>query len=180
MARHTPEELDNLRDAILERFDDVLDDLLLEYDQREMLEEFLSMLKMSSLLEIEEVLHTFPHGKIYLMGDSAVKEKDLIGISESLGISKDRIVRVQFNDTVNFDYSIFENNPKIGAVMFGPMPHKTEGCGDYSSVIARMEDHREMYPRVIRLMANGVLKITKTNFKSELKNLLDSGLLVAA
>ena len=61
MARHTPEELDNLRDAILERFDDVLDDLLLEYDQREMLGEFLSMLKMSSLLEIEEVLHTFPH-----------------------------------------------------------------------------------------------------------------------
>ena len=114
------------------------------------------------------------------MGDSAVKEKDLIGISESLGISKDRIVRVQFNDTVNFDYSIFENNPKIGAVMFGPMPHKTEGCGDHSSVITRMEGHREIYPHVIRLMANGVLKITKTNFKAELKNLLDSGLLVAA
>ena len=58
------------------------------------------------------------------------------------------------------------------------MPHSTYGKDEFSSVIARMEN-TEGYPLVRRAIANGGLKITKTNIKQILQEELDSGFLAA-
>ena len=58
------------------------------------------------------------------------------------------------------------------------MPHSTQGTNDYSSVIARMESSDE-FPKVVRAMNNGELKITKSNVKAILTKEKSSGFIAA-
>ena len=69
-------------------------------------------------------------------------------------------------------------NNKYRLIIVGPMPHSTYGKDEFSSAIARMEN-TEGFPLVRRAIANGGLKITKTNIKQILQEELESGFLAA-
>lgn len=115
---------------------------------------------------------TEKNGKIVVIGASEVKESVLRGIVKSLDLDKDRFeFCLDYDKTKTYQYSKLRYNPDYRLVLFGPVPHSTTGKNDSSSVIAEMKNH-EGYPRVEVLSSNNALKITKTNFRSALRQLL--------
>ena len=62
--------------------------------------------------------------------------------------------------------------PQYRVVLFGPTPHSGHGKGDSGSIISEIEKG-EAYPRVERLTSGQELKITKSNFREKLKQLMD-------
>ena len=173
------EELLDLQEEILARLPEEITAILVKLNANGRLEELLYLIDMGDLVEGDEPLETWPEGKVVVFGDSQARPKDLYGIAKDLGISRDRIEFVDHDESKRYDYRRLEYNHSVVAVMFGAVPHSTPGKGSDSSVIARMERKRDVFPRVVRLSANGSLKITKTNFRESLETLIDSGLLTA-
>lgn len=179
MDRLTNEELLDLQEEIMERLPESITSVLVTLNTNGRLEELLHLIGMDDLAEGQELLETWADGKVVVFGDAQAKPKDLFGVAKTLGISKDRIEFVDHDESIRYDYRKLEYNHAIVAVMFGAIPHSTSGTGGDSSVIARMERLKDVYPRVIRLSANGALKITKTNFRQCLSELIERGLLEA-
>lgn len=177
MDRLATEELLDLQEEILERLPECISAVLVTLNMNGRLEELLRMIGMDDLVDGAEQLEAWPEGKIVVFGDAQARPKDLYGVAKSLGVAKDRVVFVGHDDSVRFDYRTLEYNHAVVAVMFGSIPHSTRGKGADSSVIVRMERQRDVYPRVIRLWANGKLKITKTNFRDNVKSLITQGVL---
>lgn len=112
---------------------------------------------------------TCKEGKIVVIGDSQVKERDLLGIVKNLGLDRDRFefcLDYDAIETFNFKKMQWDINYRL--VIVGPMPHSTTGKGNSRSTISEMEKPDNGYPKVIRLGTNE-LKITKTNFKQALQ-----------
>ncbi len=117
-------------------------------------------------------VETYKNGKIVVIGESEIKEDLLKGIAKSLGIDKNRFeFCLSYKGAKSFNYSKMRYNPNYRAIVFGPIPHKTQGTGDYASTIANVENS-DGYPRVVRLTSNNQLKITKTNFRAALEDLI--------
>lgn len=173
------EELLELQEEILTRLPEEITAVLVRLNANGRLEEFLHLIGMGDLAEGNEPLETWPEGKVVVFGDARARPKDLCGVAKELGISRDRIVFVEHDESVRYDFRKLEYNHNIVAVMFGAVPHSTSGKGSDGSVIARMERMRDVFPKVIRLTANGSLKVTKTNFRENLESLISAGFLVA-
>lgn len=123
--------------------------------------------------------HTFPSGKIVVLGGSECPENRLLGVAKELGLDKKRFeFCLDYEDTVRYDYRSLQYQAQYRVILAGPIPHKTSGTGEYASLISKLE-HEPGFPKVIRLTANQALKITKSNFKAALEELLDTGYLVA-
>ena len=161
----------------MSRLPEEITSILAKLNSNERLEDLLYLMEMGDLAEGDEPLETWPEGKIVVFGDSQARPKDLYGIAKDLRITRDRIEFVDHDESKRYDYRNLEYNHSVIAVMFGAVPHSTTGKGSDSSVIARMERKRDVFPRVIRLSANGSLKVTKTNFKEGLESLIDAGLI---
>ena len=159
-----------------------LGSILAILNQSERLGELLRLLDMEDLVgegDGEPELETYPTGSIVIIGDTAAKPKDLKGVAAALGISKDRLEFVSFDESKTYNYKRLEWNPTVCVVLFSANPHKSTGTHDASSTITYMESHRDMYPRVVRMEANSSLKLTKTGFRLKLEELMADGTLVA-
>ena len=131
------------------------------------------------LQEDDSCFYSYPSGKIVVLGGSECPENRLLGVAKELGFDKKRFeFCLDYDEVVKYDYRSIQYQPNYRVVLAGPMPHKTTGTGDYTSVITAMEKESG-YPRVERLTANQALKITKSNFKAKLMELLENGFLVA-
>ena len=112
-------------------------------------------------------------GKILVIGASEIKEKVLNGIITSLDLDKNRFeFCLDYEKSKTYQYSKLRYNPNYSAVIFGPVPHSSTGKKDSSSVIAEMKNN-EGYPNIKVLSGNSTVKITKTNFKKALIELID-------
>lgn len=125
-------------------------------------------------------LRTWPEGKILVVGAPQKMEKDLRGAAKDKGIAPNRLVFVAYDDATNYRFDDMEYQPTYCAILFGCVPHSARGRGGDASVIAHIERHRERYPECRRLTAGGKLKVTMTNFKEALGDLMDEGLVAAA
>ena len=111
-------------------------------------------------------------GKIVVIGASEVKENVLSGIVKTLGLEKDRFeFCLDYDKAKTYQYNKLRYNPDYRLVLFGPVPHSSTGKNDSSSVIAEMKNH-EGYPRVEVLSGNNAVKITKSNFRKTLSQLV--------
>ena len=70
----------------------------------------------------------------------------------------------------NYDFGNLRNSMTYSDVLVGPLPHKVEGIGSFSSFLAMVDSCPEEFPKVIRLEASNELKITKESFKNGLLN----------
>lgn len=173
-------QLFDLIDDIMQCIMDKLPGAVLKANQSGRLEELLQMLDMQDLLDSDEVLETYKTGRIVVIGYFDAKPKDLYGVAKNIGIEKERLELADLDSTHAFDYHALEYNPKVCAIMFGPIDHKTKGTGDSSSAIANCEKHRDRFATVYRLSANNALKITKTSFRNALEQGIDDGVIAAA
>lgn len=146
--------------------------------------DYLNSVDMSSLLPKEIVWdNEAKNGKIIIIGSSSVKEKDIMGLFKAKGFSKDRIVLyLGYEEFKRFHYEELQYSMDVRLILAGPMPHSTQGKGNYSSTIAMMEQ-TEGYPKVVRLGADSnqaSLKITKTNISRAIDEELKEHYIVAA
>lgn len=136
------------------------------------LENLLQQWGFDSLLKNDSVYETNKDGKIVVIGQTEVKINVLEGIIKSLNLDKNRFeFCLDYNDSKTFNYKKMQYSPNYRVVMFGPVPHSSVGKRDSSSVIAEMKN-KEGYPKVITLNDGNELKITKTNFRMALENLI--------
>ncbi len=141
-------------------------------NRTEDLEELLSGWGVSELLPQMTAYDTMKNGKIVVVGASEVKENVLNGIIKSLGLEKSRFeFCLDYEKAKTFPYKKLRYNPNYRVIIFGPVPHSSTGKNDSSSVIAEMKNH-EGYPRVEVLSGNHAVKITKSNFKESLTELI--------
>ena len=173
------EEILELECEILKELPETLERALIKANRSGYLDELLKYLDLSHLAEPTEKIETYKDGTILVIGDSQVSEKDLLGVAKSLGIAKSRFeFCLDYTAAQTYKYEKLRYASKYSAVLFGPVPHKTTGTAESSSLIVELEKkHREgTVPAVIvRLVANGDLKITKSSFKQALTTLLEEG-----
>jgi hypothetical protein len=176
------DQIMDLEDYIMDRLDDVLcrknadgslDRLLRELDMED---------AIAKLFGGPEPLKTWSNGKLLIVGCQEKMEDEIVGVSKGLGIARKRLEFVRYDDATNYNFKKLEYLPTYAAILVGASPHSTKGKGDSRSILSRMqylEEHREKYPTVVRLTAenlSGQLKITKTNFRSALSELMREGI----
>lgn len=131
------------------------------------------------LTEYEEEYPRYKSGMIVVLGSSAIKKEELIGICKSYGIDKTRLeFCLDYDAMVKYDFSKLCNTAKYSAVIIGPIPHSTCGKERFSSAITALERDRD-FPAVKRLVSGQKLKITKSNFKAAIEELLKEDIICA-
>jgi len=178
MEKLTREQINELEDEILVQLPDLLPFVLETANENGMLSELMDMLYLDHLLPNSFIAEALPTGKIIVFGDSAVKPDVLLGIAKSLGLEKDRLEFYDYEKAKTFQSSKLEYRSEYSAILIGPVPHKAKGTEGYSSLLTSLEDkHREniIPAHVVRLGAGEEMKITKTNFKEALIDLIDAG-----
>lgn len=163
-------ELSELASSILEAMPDMLLEAVTRANRTGQLEALLSLLGMSDFLGPSEVLDTYTTGKILVIGESAISAGELRSVAKKQGIDSDRFEFVlDYDDAKKYYYAKLQYNSNYRVVIFGPMPHSSNGKGDYSSTFARMQNERDVYPRVIQALNGNSPKITKSSFGAVIK-----------
>lgn len=144
------------------------------------LEDYLRKIGMERLVP-QQVSHewddSLPNGKIIVLGESAIKEREIIASITGQGISKDRIeLHLGYEEFKNYNFNRLQYNSTYRLILVGPLPHSTKDKEDCSSIIAKMEQD-DGYTRVVRLVSNEQLKMTKTNVKEAIRREIESGYL---
>ena len=138
------------------------------------LEEFLEMIGLRELLSPSKQFMAYKTGKIVVLGESEVKQDVLEIVGKKLGIDKRRFdFYLGYEEAAKFDSRIIQWNPNYSLILVGPLPHSGVSKGDYSSIIAAMENE-DGYPPLVRLGANS-LKITKSSFQAALIEAIENG-----
>ena len=135
---------------------------------------------LNEVLPCHNYFYSSPTGTIVVLGGSEVKEKHLRGVCKELGFTdKDRFeFHLDYDSLQKFRYQDLQWNDSYRAILVGPSPHKTSGTGEYASLISALE-HEQGFPKLIKLTTGQELKITKSNFKAALEELLYTGYLAA-
>ncbi len=155
----------------LEEVLDVIREKVMIANRTDELESLLVQWGFGNLLSTSNY-DTRKDGKILVIGDSEIKENVLDGIIKGLGLDKNRFeFCLGYDKPKTYQYSKLQYNPNYRLVIFGPVPHSSTGKNESGSVISEMTS-KEGYPRVEVLSSNHALKITKSNFKSKLQDLL--------
>lgn len=166
------DEIEGLYEQVIEKIREKM--FIYNRDENpESLNNYLLSIGMDSLLSTVCPYETYKSGKIVILGQTSIDKGSLYGIAQSLGIEKDRLeLCLDFESIEKYNFRKLRYEPKYRVVLVGPMPHSSHGAKNHSSAIAEMEQEPG-YPRVIRLTANQELKITKSNLKSNLQQLVD-------
>lgn len=168
-------ELSDLEEDIMNQFPDKVTAILSKLNRTDKLEEWLSMMDMSDLLKGNNTVESFKEGKIVVIGGTEVKENILLGIAKKLGLDKSRFeFCLDYKKIQKYDYKKLQHNPNYRVILVGPSPHSGRGKGTSSSTITAIEQGK-YYPPVIRLQGSNGLKITKTNFRETLEQLIEDG-----
>ena len=144
------------------------------------LEEYLRKIGMERFAP-QQISHewddSLPNGKIIVLGESSIKEREIIASITNQGISKDRIeLHLGYVEFKNYNFNRLQYNSAYRLILVGPLPHSTRDKDDYSSVIAKMEQE-DGYTKIVRLISNEQLKMTKTNIKEAIRRKIDLGYL---
>lgn len=165
-------ELDLLEENIMEKLPSKMVEILIKLNRENKIEDLLNLIGMRNLIEISQKTDSYKTGKIVIIGETPVKEKDLLGIANKLGLDKNRFeFCIEYEKAVKFEYKKMEYNPNYRMVLLGPIPHSCKNKGDYSSIITMLEQS-SAYPRTKRLSNGNMLKITKSGFKNTLQELI--------
>lgn len=116
-------------------------------------------------------------GDIIVLGDPRVEVRHLQGVAKDIGIAKERIRFLDFDEAQKCDISIWQYSQTIAAILCGPLPHKGTGMGDVSSMVVALETG-EGFPPVKRLQCSTGLKLTKSSFRTALCELLADGIIL--
>lgn len=169
--------LSEIEEDLRKIFRDDLLQIISMLNRKNQLEDFLQLIGYEELIPGKKSFQLTKEGLIIVVGYSEVKQKHLEGAAKKLGFDKDRFdFYLDYDDGIDEKVKNWQWNPKISAILVGPMPHSGSAKGEYGSVISAMEQE-EGYPPVFRLGKNG-LSISKSDFSDKLMDLLDSNVII--
>lgn len=166
-------ELDNLSICLKNVFScfETLKERLTYLNRTEQLDNLLDLLGVSSADSVAQ------KGIIAVVGDSEVSKQCLLAIGKECGISKDRFeFCLNYDEAKRFNFKKTQYSDRYSLIMIGPMPHSSYGSGDFSSALSALRN-TDGYPPVVSLGLQS-LKITKTNFKNTLEELINNKILM--
>ena len=99
--------------------------------------------------------------KILVFGSLKGSKKDYIKCAKKLGIEEYNLEFVEYLSTKNYNVEKLRNSEKFSDIICGPMPHKIEGIGDYSSFIALIENNKDEYPKMFNAVNNLSINVFK-------------------
>ena len=165
------EALFELEETLKDELDNHLEEILVKLNQTDKLEDFLRLIGMQELLGLDNIQECFNDGQIIVIGNSEVDKEKLAAVAKNMGFDRDRFeFYLDYEDAKKFDFKKTQWSTKYSCILVGPMPHSGTAKGDYSSVIAALENE-DGYPPVVRMGTNG-LKITKSSFRQTLDYLV--------
>lgn len=165
--------LSELEEEIIKRLPDEITAILSKLNRTGQLEEWLDMMSMSNLLQGEDELYSYKDGKIVVVGGTEVKEDVLLSVAKKLGLDKSRFeFCLNYDQIQKYDFRKMQYAPLYRVILFGPSPHSGRGKGESGSIISELE-RSKAYPRVVRMQSSNELKITKSNFRETLMQLMD-------
>ncbi|MGI6617870.1 MAG: hypothetical protein ACOX36_07515 [Saccharofermentanales bacterium] len=160
-----------LEKNVMERLPQTITHILSKLNRTGKLHEFLELIDMIDLLAPTHTYQTYRDGKILIIGSSEIKESVITAVAKSFGIEVNRLeLCIDYDEAASYQFDKLQYQPQYRVILCGPMPHSIRGKNDSSSMIAEME-RKAGYPRVLRLEANGVLKITKSSLRQALTQL---------
>lgn len=163
--------------AIRNEINDNLTQILIRLDRMEQLDQFLTLLDLSNLIDKPNTNILNKSGKILVCGMFNAEEKNLYGIAKKLKIKKDRFeFCLDYDMATNYNYDKTQYNPKYSLIIVGQMAHSGHSKKEFSSVIARIENE-DGFPPVIRAGSNG-LKLTQSSFEEALIQALNRNIVI--
>ena len=158
--------------------DDLMDGIFAAYNGGiDRLMSYVEALKEQSKVSCKS---TNGFGKILIIGETSLKEQQVKGFCKSKGISGDRIEFMCGYDRLkNRGVGKYQYNDDYSLIIVGPVPHSMSGMGEYSSIIAQMEQE-EGYPPVARADNGHGLKLTLSMVKHIINDKLDDGCIAVA
>jgi hypothetical protein len=109
--------------------------------------------------------------KIIAYGALAGKPKDYIMAAKKLGISQENLVFISdYDELKRYDTAKLEYSLAYSDIIYGPTPHKTTKMGDENSLLAKIKQELNKYPKLKVAVANSVLKLSIQSFKNALTN----------
>ncbi len=170
------EDLLELEDAVREYLDEHLTETLVRLNRTGELDSFLKLMRREDLLYKEIGYRVYSTGKVIVIGQSEVKQDVFYAVAKKLGLTKERLeLYLDYKDVKNLNLKKLQWQPQYAVIMVGPMPHSGEEKGEHGSIIAALEG-TEGYPPVVRLGSNE-LKITKSNFRNKLQEMMADGVI---
>lgn len=165
-------ELDDLYVAISERLEERLLPALAKANRTGELDQLLSLLGMSDLLD-DSGCPEFAPVRVMVIGDSMIKEGQLRSLVRKRGLNPDDFeFALGYNELKHANFAKLRNSFSYKAILVGPMPHSTPGKGGSSSFLTEVENYPESYPPVIKLQDATGLKITNRSFTRALDALV--------
>ena len=173
------DELEELENSVKEELEENLLTILSKLNRTGRLEEAFEAWGLEHLLHAQSQYEVYKSGKILVFGQTDVKANVLLAVAKSSGIDSKRVeLHLEYNDAKKYQFKHIQYNPDYSVILFGPIPHSGKAKEDYSSIISSVEKS-DGYPPIIRLGGNE-LKITKTNFRSVINELISKGIIRAA
>ncbi len=120
------------------------------------------------VLRGNDLLAAFADSRILVVGASNVAKADLVAIVREKGLDAKRFDFELDYKSPRFDFEKLRYSTRYAEVIAGPLPHSLKGSRGYSSGLALMADHPDIYPHLVLAMAGNELKITLDSFRKAL------------
>ena len=104
-------------------------------------------------LEIEEIPYysgVTRRSKILVLGQLSGKTKDYLMAAKKLGVDSENLKFVDYSEAKRLNVERLRYASEYSDVICGPIPHKVEGMGDTSSLLAKIEKNPPEYPKLIK------------------------------
>lgn len=128
------------------------------------LEEILERFGISLDCEPEMVVNT-RRMKILVLGELAGSVRDYQNVAKKCGISLDNLEFIDYVEAKRLNAARLQYSNEYSDIICGPIPHKIQGMGETSSLLALMESKPSEYPKLLKATANSALKISITGFR---------------
>jgi len=149
---------------------------LMRMNQQDILDDYLVQIEFKEKAIVNSGIDRRT-SKILIIGQIDIKEEAIKAIFKDCGISKDRLELVrEYDKAKKYNFSKLQWSRHYGVILFGPIPHSAEGKKDSSSIITEIEKN-ECYPPSKRLSANNAIKVTKTNLRQAVEELIADGVI---
>ena len=148
---------------------DKLTEIITQANRLNEIEIVLDKYNLRSIINPEELdrLAFDTRAKILIIGASQVNEDDILKLAKKCKINPDLIeCEIDYEGFKHYNFGKLEYNTNYRCVLIGPIPHSVPNKGTYESIISKMENEIEKYPKIYKLQSKSdVLKITKTGLE---------------
>lgn len=141
-------------------------------DLHELLKENEELIETTNSSSVINQVPTRRKLKILVLGASTIRPKDIIGIANRYGLSKDNLeLKLDYVKNKRFDLNKIRYTSPFSGILIGPIAHKITGLGDHSSILELLKEEGFPPSEAIR-EKSGELKITKTAISTAFENII--------